>query len=66
MNRKKKIIRRYFLRNDADGRSTIIDIFTGEPAVVDGKLLPRITTKKSTELVDLLNILNHAKISTSR
>ena len=44
------------MRQNADGFWTVYDIFTGEPALVQGVFLTRCEMEEADDLVDLLNL----------
>lgn len=47
---------RYDMRKNEDGESwTVFDVFTGEPAIVDGVQLVSLEIEEADDLVDLLN-----------
>ena len=57
------ITKRYICRDDEDGRSTIVDIFTGLPAEVHGRALPRVQTVQADQMLLTLNMLDRYRLS---
>lgn len=50
--------RRYTTRDDGDGQTTIMDIFTALPAEVHGRILPRVRTGDADQMALTLNLLD--------
>ncbi|KAA3452739.1 hypothetical protein C7I87_00740 [Mesorhizobium sp. SARCC-RB16n] len=46
---------RYDLRKDPDGTWTVFDVFTGQPAMVEGRPAVGLNMEWADDLVDLLN-----------
>ncbi|TPL07583.1 hypothetical protein FJ938_11115 [Mesorhizobium sp. B2-4-14] len=47
---------RYDLRKETDGTWTVFDVFTGQPAEIEGQPVTGLDLEYADDLVDLLNI----------
>lgn len=47
---------RYNLKVEANNVWTVIDVFTGQPVVLDGYLMSNLLRDEADDLLDLLNL----------
>lgn len=52
---------RYDLRRERDGTWSVIDIFTGQPAEVDGVMVMMLDIAAACDWADLLNVQDFRK-----